>query len=180
MYPEVVNQFTKRSWGWATLLVLTVVAASFPVSLLVGQISRHRSIWFLTDIPSGKGFERPLAKELCKEWSEVGPDFRRSWILVRTPISLYMAVLMTCLGPACCLAGHWKWHRGAWFIALGLVTLAHAAFHVWARNPWANLHHIVYWPFGLFPASLLLLIWMFLLIQEWSIRRKARQLTVMN
>lgn len=164
---------TFETWMWSILFAITFVVATFPVSNLAYQISQHHAVWFLQSPPS-KGLERTLESELLKSWDTVRPQSRPQWIFYRTPISLYLATVMTCLGPICSYAARRKWHRDAFFILLGVVAVAVATFHVWTGNPLASPQHFAMWPILMFPASLLITIWLMVLLKEQITRRRGR------
>lgn len=148
-----------ESWLWLVLFVVASVPAVISTSFFVGQALEHRSIWYLVDPPSFRGmhigFDKELLQQLEKDWADVADTFRPSWVLYRTPISLYLATLTTCLGPVCCFSARQKWWEVGWFVALGVATLALAGFHAWAHNRWTQIEHAAMWPIMLFPGSLL-------------------------
>lgn len=181
MFIQNKPQDTRRDrWLWSFLFALTIFAAALPTSVLIYNVAQHGTLGFILDAPYGKGIERTLLKEIEKDWKNVNPEFRSLWILYRTPISMYLGTLMTCLGPVCCMAARHHWHRDAYFTSLATVTIAVAAFHLWAKNPLADSKNVTLWPFLLFPASVLIPLWIFTLVVENRQRRKANEPISMN
>lgn len=161
-------------WLWTVLLGVTFIAALLQTTILTSELSRHHSAWYLNTI-YGKGLEDPLANEMLKDWADVPSSFRPAWILYRTPISLYLGTLMAFLGPVCCIAAKHHWHRDAWFTSLTMVTLGVAAFHLWANNPLTDSKNFMLWPLLLFPASVLIPLWICTLIAERFHRTKTNE-----
>ena len=168
---------TIATWLWLIPLAVTFAWAIFLVLIWSIQIARDRSFLFLVDAPKGKSVPVWLLEDdLSRDWGDVRPAARRDWIWYRTPIRIYLTILIACLGAGCCLAvrKNWRYHR--WFIALAVATLVTAAFHLWAGTHNTHLQDIRYWLFLLFPSSLLLPIWGILIGRDWIRLRNTNQL----
>lgn len=165
-----------NKWPWIIMFGVTVIVALLHATILTAEVSRHNSLWYLNVI-HGKGLEDRLADEMLKDWKDVSSNYRSAWILYRTPVSLYLGTLMTFLGPVCCMAARYQWHRDAWFVSLAMVTLVVTAFHLWANNPLTAPKNFMQWPFLLFPASVLIPLWFYTLIKERVHRTKTNELT---
>lgn len=177
-FPQLESR-TRRiaSWMWLIPLAVTFAWAFFLVLIWSIQIARDRSFWTLRDPPTGKSTPYWLLEDdLSRDWRDVRPAARRDWILYRTPIQLYLTILIACLGAGCSLAVRMNWRYHRWFIALAVATLATAAFHLWAGTQNPALQDKEFWILTLFPSSLLLPIWGIFLGCDGMRLRNANQL----
>lgn len=164
--PKCANANTNSFWVWDILLAISFVVAVFPVSVLVYQILCNRSVWYIVLPDQGWISDSRLEAEMHKDWPMVELSYRPQWLLYRTPISLYLASAMTCASVAACYAARRKWYRDIHFFVLYIIVVTMILFHIWAQNPLTEFRYVKFWPFLLFPASLLIPLWLIVLSVE--------------
>lgn len=136
--PSSDNTIGYERWLWLLLFCITFVCAMAPTAFLASEIWHHGAVWYLKDPPTIRPemrfADKNLVKQLDKDWSDVSEEFAPLWIYDRTPISLYLCVIASIMGPICCYFAIRKRFEVAVFGFLTFITVTSAAFHLWSGS----------------------------------------------